>query len=50
MEDVCFSRIPLFKTHISCDQFLLSMFCLGMSIDKKHHALMKGWARVLNAI
>ena len=27
--------------HISCDQFLLSMFSLGISIGKKHHALLK---------
>ena len=26
------------------------MFSLGMSIGKKHHALMKACARVLNAI
>ena len=26
------------------------MFSLGMSIDKKHQALMKAWARVFNAI
>ena len=26
------------------------MFSLGMSIGKKHHALMKAWARVFNAI
>ena len=31
---------PSSKTHISCDQFLISMFSLGMSIGKKHHALM----------
>ena len=26
------------------------MFSFGMNIGKKHHALMKAWARVLNAI
>ena len=26
------------------------MFSLGMSIGKKHHALMKAWARVFNAV
>ena len=40
MGDLCFSSFPPFKTHISCDQFLVSMFSLGMSIGKKHHALM----------
>ena len=35
----CFSSFPPFKTHIPCDQFLISMFTLGMSIGKKHYAL-----------
>ena len=35
------SSFPPFKTHIPCDQFLISMFSLGMSIGKKNHALMK---------
>ena len=26
------------------------MFSLGMSIGKEHHAWMKAWARVFNAI
>ena len=50
MGDLRFSSFPPFKTHISFDQFLVSMFSLGMSIGKKHHALMKAWARVFNAI
>ena len=29
------------RGHISCDQFLTSVFSLGMSIGKKHHALLK---------
>ena len=33
-------QFPPFKTRISCDQFLTSMFSLGVSIGKKHHALM----------
>ena len=41
---------PPFKTHISSDQFLISVLSLGMSIGKKCHALMKTWARVINAI
>ena len=45
-----FQLIPPFKIHISCHQFLISMFSLGMSIGKKHYALMKAWATVLNAI
>ena len=40
MGDLRFSSFPPFKTHTSFDQFLVSMFSLGMSIDKKHHALM----------
>ena len=36
--------------HISCDQFLISMFFGGLSIGKKHDALLKAWARVFNAI
>ena len=38
--DPCFSSFPSFKTHIFCNQFLMSMFSLGMSIGKKHHASM----------
>ena len=47
--NLCFSSFPPFKTHISCDQFLISMLGLGMSIGKKHHALMKAWSRVFDA-
>ena len=50
MRDPCFSSIPQFKTHISCDQFLsLSLFSLDMGIGKKNYELMKAWARVFNA-
>ena len=34
-------QFPTFKSHISCDQFLISMLSLGMSIGKKNPALMK---------
>ena len=50
MEDPCFSSFPPFKTHVSCDQFHLLMSSLGMTIGKKHHALMKAWAWVFNTI
>ena len=32
------------------NQFLTSMFSLGMSIGKKQNTLMKAWTRVFNAI
>ena len=32
-------KLPHSKIRISCDQFLITMFSLGMSIGKKHHAL-----------
>ena len=50
MEDPCFPRLPPFKSHITCDQFLISMYSLGMGIGKKNHTLMKAQARVFNAI
>ena len=49
-EESCFSSFPPFKTLISCDQFPISMFSLGMSIGKKSYAIMKAWAKVFNAI
>ena len=50
MEDPCFPRLPPFKSHITCDQFLILMYSLGIGIGKKNHALMKAQARVFNAI
>ena len=47
-EDPCFSVPHPLKSHISCDQFLISRFSLGMGIGKKHHALREAWARVYN--
>ena len=43
-------QFPPFKTHISWDKFLILMLSLGMTIDKKHHALMKALSSALNAI
>ena len=37
--DLAFPSFPPFKTHIPCGQYLISMFTLGMSIRKKHYAL-----------
>ena len=48
--DPCFSSFPSFKTHLFCNQFLMSMFSLRMSIGKKNHASMIAWARAFIAI
>ena len=48
VSEVKLSQIPTLKTHISYDQFLISMFSLGVNIGRKRHALMKAWAGVFN--